>query len=42
MDTGLLGFALVTAYAANRACVPVPEDFQKVQVCFGNLSFSNS
>lgn len=42
MDTGLLVFVLDTVYAAKHACVPVPLDFLKVQVCFGNLLFSDS
>lgn len=34
-------FGLGTAYAVRHACVPVPFDLLKVQVCFGKL-FSDS
>lgn len=34
-------FGLDTASAVKRACVPVPLDLLKVQVCFGKL-FSDS
>lgn len=41
MDPRLLVFGLDTAYAVRHACVPVPLDLLKVQVCFGKL-FSDS